>query len=560
MNEMMNELEKKNLILEELDTFVVEYNVKTGECYIDPVKEKFISIPWSSEELVKKKHLEKYVFRPDISEAVEFLDTTNVTPEKNKKYVTLRLFTRDHRYQWFRATQICFFDDEGKIEKLVFSFTNTDERVEMEQSLRFHSERDPLTHLPNVEAFSRKVMDIIQEDPSSRYEMIRMDVECFRTINEMFGTREGDQLLRYLGVRIQECLDEEDAVAYCRASSDVFLMCVPIRLYSVNAIIEYLKRSVAQYPRVYEVLLSFGVYFITRDDVDEMVPVNIFIDRAAAAQNTIKGNYLKHVAYYNEGLEQKERKELLIIADMQAGIEKEQFEVVFQPKVDMRSGKIVGAEALTRWNHPTRGVLMPGDFIPVFEKNGFIIELDEYIVRQTCKIIRSWMDRGIKVYPISINLSRTNLYNPRLIEHIEQYISEYNVPREYVEFELTESGFAVDNNHLSSLSRRLQKRGYKVYMDDFGSGYSSLNALREISVNVLKIDLRFLPTDEHDDKANTILEYVVRMAKALDMEIVVEGIETDKQAEFMKSIGCYVAQGYLYYRPLTAKDYENRLS
>lgn len=553
------ELLKKNWILEQLDTFLVEYNFKTRELYIDPVKEKFIHVPWDKDNIVARDRLDEIVFRPDVPAAKEFLDFRNAAKEMKKRSITLRMFTEQHRYQWFRANQICFFDDNGILERVVISFTNTDEGTEIEQSLKFHSEKDPLTHLPNINAFMRKVTEITQGNPNGRFNMIRMDIECFRTINEMFGVKEGDKLLTFIGVRIQECLDEDTEVAYCRTSSDVFLMCVPTKLYSVNGIIEYLKRAVVSYPCMYEVQLSFGVYEITREDIDRMVPVNLFIDRAAAAQSTIKGNYLNHVAYYNEVLEQQERRERMIIADMQAALDEDQFEIYLQPKVDMNTKKIIGSEALTRWQHPKRGMIMPGEFVPVFEKNGFVVMLDEYIIKHTCRLIRKWLDSGIKVYPVSVNLSRTNLYNPQLVAHIEQFVAEYNVPRYLIEFELTESGFATDNNHLSALAKKLQKYGFRVYMDDFGSGYSSLNALREISVDVLKIDLRFLPTRRNDTKANTILKYVARMAEELDMDTVVEGVENKDQEEFLLELGCRVAQGFYYYRPMSVEQYEKEI-
>lgn len=559
VSQVRAELVKKNLILEQLDTFLVEYNFKTGELYIDPVKDKFIKIPWSRESILNKEGFENIIFRPDISAAKEFLDFSTVRPETKKRNITIRLFTETHQYQWFRISQICFFDDNRQLDKVVISFTNTDESTEIEQSLKFHSEKDPLTHLPNINAFSRNVTDMTQKDPSGKFSMIRMDIEGFRVINDMFGDKEGDRLLTYIGVRIQECLDEDSNVSYCRTASDVFLMCVSTKEYSVASIIEYLRRAVISYPCMYDVQLAFGVYEITKEDIDRLTPINTYIDRAAAAQSTIKGNYLNHVAYYNEGLAQQEKREQRIIADMQTALAEEQFEVYIQPKVDMSTKKIVGSEALTRWNHPTRGMISPGEFVPVFEKNGFVVELDEYIIRQTCKIIRKWLDNGIPVYPVSVNLSRTNLYNPQLVTHIEEYIAEYDVPRDKIEFELTESGFATDNNHLSALSKKLQGRGFKVYMDDFGSGYSSLNALREISVDVLKIDLRFLPTEKNDIKANTILKHVVWMAQDLNMEIVVEGVEKQEQEDFLVKLGCKVAQGFYYYRPITVEQYEREI-
>ncbi len=559
VNQVRAELVKKNLILEQLDTFLVEYNFKTNELYIDPVKEKFIKFPWSIDSIVDKEEMEKIVFRPDISAVREFLDFGNVKPETKKRNITVRLFTESHQYQWFRISQICFFNEKKELERVVISFTNTDESTEIEQSLKFHSEKDPLTHLPNINAFSRTVTEMTQKDPAGKFSIIRMDIERFRVINDMFGENEGDRLLTYIGVRIQECLDEDSNVAYCRNASDVFIMCVSAKEYSVASTIEYLRRAVASYPCMYDVQLAFGVYEITREDIDRLTPINTYIDRATAAQATIKGNYLNHVAYYNEGLAQQEKREKMIVADMQTALSEEQFEVYIQPKVDMNTKKIIGSEALTRWKHPVKGMISPGEFVPVFEKNGFVVELDEYIIKQTCKLIRKWIDNGIPVYPVSVNLSRTNLYNPQLVTHIEEYIEEYDVPRDKIEFELTESGFATDNNHLSALSKKLQSRGFKVYMDDFGSGYSSLNALREISVDVLKIDLRFLPTEKNDIKANTILKHVVWMAQDLNMEIVVEGVEKKDQEEFLVNLGCKIAQGFYYYRPMTVEQYEREV-
>lgn len=559
VDQVRDELVKKNLILEQLDTFLIEYNFKTDELFIDPVKEKFIKIPWSRDNIIKKEGFENMIFRPDISAAKEFLDFGNVRPETKKRSITIRLFTESHQYQWFRISQICFFDENRSLERVVISFTNTDESTEIEQSLKFHSEKDPLTHLPNINAFSRNVTEMTQNNPSGKFSMIRMDVEGFRVINDMFGDKEGDRLLTFIGVRIQECLDEDSNVSYCRTASDVFLMCVSTREYSVASIIEYLRRAVISYPCMYDIQLAFGVYEITKEDIDRLTPVNTYIDRATAAQNTIKGNYLNHIAYYNEGLAQQERREQMIISDMQTALAEEQFEVYIQPKVDMSTKKIVGSEALTRWNHPTRGIIPPGEFVPVFEKNGFVVELDEYIIKQTCRLIRKWIDKGIPVYPVSVNLSRTNLYNPQLVTHIEEYIAEYDVPRDKIEFELTESGFATDNNHLSALSKKLQSRGFRVYMDDFGSGYSSLNALREISVDVLKIDLRFLPTEKNDIKANTILKHVVWMAQDLNMEIVVEGVEKQEQEDFLVKLGCKVAQGFYYHKPMTVEQYEKEV-
>lgn len=190
VNQVKAELVKKNLILEQLDTFLVEYNFKTEELYIDPVKEKFIKVPWNIDSIIDKEEMEKIVFRPDISAVREFLDFGNVKPETKKRNITVRLFTESHQYQWYRVSQICFFNEKKELERVVISFTNTDESTEIEQSLKFHSEKDPLTHLPNINAFSRTVTEMTQKDPAGKFSIIRMDVEGFRVINDMFGEKE----------------------------------------------------------------------------------------------------------------------------------------------------------------------------------------------------------------------------------------------------------------------------------------------------------------------------------------------------------------------------------
>lgn len=553
------ELKKKTLLLEQLDTFIVEYNFKTGDLYIDPVKEKYISVPWTKDSIVPYSDYRNIVFRPDIPSAKQFLDFSDVDLQTRKRSLTLRLFTAPHRYEWFRVSQICFFDNDGNKEKVVVLFTNTDKKTEMEQSLKFHSEKDILTHLPNINAFSEKVMELIQNNPRDKYEVIRMDIEKFRAFNEVFGGKEGDNLLKFVAVKIQECLDEEDEVAYCRIASDIFAICVPIKYYSVHNIIEYLQKAVSAYPNNFEIILSFGIYLVTQEDKVNMISVSTFLDRAAAAQSTIKGNYLQHVATYNEKIEKEEKKEFMISSEMQSALEEKQFEIFLQPQVEMLTGKVVGAEALIRWRHPEKGIILPEEFIPIFERNGFIVEIDEFVIRNVCKLIRKWIDKGIEVYPISVNLSRANLYSPSLLQSIEGYIEKYQVPRNLLKFELTESEFIIDNSHMSKLADKLQNAEFCVMLDDFGGGYSSLNTLKDISVNVLKIDLKFLPADIDDEKAELILNYVVEMAKNLGLDILIEGVETIKQAEVLIKMGCKKAQGFYFYEPMPIYMYEKEM-
>lgn len=558
LNQCQNELQKKELMIEELNTFVAEYNFEMDEIYIDSVKDKYILISW--EEELRKRNFAALVYRPDIPVAQDLTAFSEYTPEKNKKTAVLRLFTERHKYDWFRVTAICFFDSNRNRQSISYLFTNINERAEIEQNLKFYSEKDTLTALPNMRAFLQSAQVLIEEHPEEEYEIVRMDIERFRIISEMFGIDEGDKLLKFIAVKIQEYLDEEDEVAYCRIASDVFAMCIPVHSYSVDTMIQKLQKAVMEYPKNYEVVLSFGRYYVTKEDREQKVPVSNLVDRAAAAQITIKGNYLQHVAVYDESIRKKEADEAMILSEMNHALENGEFQVYLQPKVNMQTGKIIGSEALVRWQHPGKGLISPTAFVPVFEKNGFIIEIDKYMIRNTCAIIRRWIDSGIPVYPVSVNLSRLNLYNKRIIQDIREYVEEYQIPREYISFEITESAFSGDNSYIKILAEKLQKEHFKVLMDDFGSGYSSLNTLKEIPVDVLKIDLKFLPAGENDEKANLIIKHVVEMAVDLDLMIIVEGVEREEQVEFLTKIGCKIAQGFYYYRPISVQEYEVKVT
>ena len=303
-----------------------------------------------------------------------------------------------------------------------------------------------------------------------------------------------------------------------------------------------------------QILLENG----TEKDKQERIPVVTMVDRAAIAQR-VKNNYMNKIAVFDDKIAEKEYAEQNVIMEMNNALGSDQFHIYLQPKVDMITGRIVGSEALVRWLHPTKGVISPVDFVPIFEGNGFISEIDFYMLEQVCKMIRRWLDKGLEAKPVSVNLSRSNLYSPRILNDIMTCVERYSVPHDLIEFEITESAFAVDNIHLNQLMEQLQKNHFRVLMDDFGSGYSSLNALRELSVDILKIDIKFLPVSQNDKRADIILRSVTQMADQLGLEMVVEGVETEAQADLLKKMGCRIAQGFLYYRPMPIEEYERVL-
>lgn len=565
MSDSMNALEDFckdarvcSLLFEELDSFVIVYDAAADELMIDPIKNKFISIPWEKAN-VQQKNYDKLVFRPDIPAVTKFLDLSTLTREEPKRNLQVRLFTDYYNYAWFRLFLMAVFDRQGNRDRFYLLCTNIDEKTRLAQNLKFMSSSDALTHLANLHVFLERAGELIKNNSEKHYQIIRFDVNHFRSINIIFGSTEGDNLLKFIAVRIQEFLEEEEYAAYCRASLDNFVICVPKEAYTAQKIVEYLQWSVSVYPSNFEVTLSFGIYEVTDEDCRGQIPVNVLVDRAASAHNSVKGNYIRHIGYYDKKIKRQDDLEFMVTSEMGSALLKHQFRIFYQPKVEMDTGRLVGAEALVRWQHPVKGLIAPTEFIPIFESNGFILELDDYVIESTCKTIREWLDKKKKALPVSVNLSRANLYNPRLIEQIETYVKRYQIPRELLAFELLESSFVTDNYNLAKLMQKLREKEFQVLMDDFGSGYSSLNALRLLPVDVLKIDRGFLPANRENVDARIILKCVVEMAKGLGLDIVVEGVETKEQAEYLLELGCRIAQGFYYYYPMPKEEYEKHL-
>lgn len=550
-----NELFIKSLFLDELDSFYLEYSVRTKEYYIDSHKELYISLPWNVDKWFDGE-LEDVIFRPDIPVMKAFLNLGINGRFEHKKSIKIRLYVKPFIYEWFKITMITIDEKTENREKLYFLFTNIEETTVLLTNYKFVSNNDVLTHFPNQHYFYENVEKIIYSSCNKNYNVIFFSIEQFRTINSLFGLKEVDNLLKYIAVRMLEYLGDEIQSECCRLSSDNFVVCMPGTHKEIEDFTQHLQWSVSLYPYNYDITLAFGVYSINEDDIMTRTPVNELLERAMTVQHTIKGNYKKHIAFYDNDIKQLENREAFVTANMNEALETEQFVVYFQPKVNLETKEIVGSEALVRWKHPEKGMITPGVFIPVFEKNGFIIELDDYVIKHTCRIIREWLDKGMKVLPVSVNISRTNMYNSRLVDNILEYVNYYNIPKEYIQFELLESGFELTDYNMSNLMQRLKDKGFKILMDDFGSGYSSLNVLKTLPVDILKIDIEFLPADMEDTKGVFILAAVVKMAKGLGMEIIAEGVETEKQLEVLEKIECPLVQGFYFYRPMPQKDYE----
>ncbi len=546
--------ERHNIIMRQTNSFSLEYDFSSGKTYIDPEYNNYVHRDFANINILDTSSMIGIVYRPDLDALTSFLNVSDVT-ETTQKNINIRILTEKNIYEWFRIA-LTVYVENGKKVRAIHTFNNINNEMEALKKLEIFSSIDRLTKIPNRNTFIEKTQSIIESATDTKFAIVRFDIESFKIINQLFGTAEGDSILKFIAVKLQEIVEPIPNATYCRLTSDVFAISIPYDTDDlVTTVIDTLTAAVKMYPLNFEITLSFGIYIAENSEYS----VRHMLDRAAVAQNSTKHNYNTHVSYFDEALKEQEEIEITIVSEMKKALEKGEFKIYLQPKCDMRTGKIIGSEALVRWLHPTKGLISPRSFIPIFENNGFITELDYYIFHAVCKLINSWQEKGLPLLPVSVNISRADLYDPNLFTNIVKIVDSYKVPHDAIEFELTESSFISDNYKLYELTYNLQKAHFHVLMDDFGSGYSSLNSLKDIKIDVLKIDIKFLPTSTTDERAGKILTSVVSMANDLDLKVIVEGVETREQADFLISIGAYEAQGYYFFKPMPVDDYETVL-
>lgn len=429
-------------------------------------------------------------------------------------------------------------------------FALTERIRELEKELKLYKDYDRVTGLYNKAAFCRRVEKIFCAFPQDAFQILFLDIEHFKLINDFYGMEQGDHLLSYAAEQIRGRF-AGNAVCYARWGADTFVIFRPsASREKCLETAEDMHRALKNYPLDMEVRSVIGVYEIK----ERQISVELMCDRAGIAAASVKGNYTAHVAWYEKSMRNLLVEEHELLNGLDSSLAAGEFEVYIQPKCNMRTGYIVGGEALARWRHSQKGMISPKDFIPVFERNGFVKQLDPYIWEQTAQWLHARDKAGEPVLPISVNISRIDIFGMDLCRFFEELIRRYELRRDWLELEITEGACINQTEKVIGVINRLMDHGFTVLLDDFGSGYSSLNMLKDINVDVLKLDMRFLDNDHK--KSHNILESVVRMARWMDLKIVAEGVEQEAQEDFLKKIGCTYAQGFYYYRPMPLAEYE----
>lgn len=413
-------------------------------------------------------------------------------------------------------------------------------------------ERDQLTNLYRASAFYYKAKKRMDEEPEEEFDIIVLDISNFKLVNEIFGRQSGDRLLKSFALFMVGIEDTELGVL-ARIAADDFYLLMPKRLHFYDKLNQEVERFFKNYPLPVHLSAKIGVYRIQ----EEKISVEQMCDRARLALDSIDKNSDKRIGFYNDKLHENLILEHKILDSVQDALKNHEFKLYLQPKVNMITGEMIGAEALVRWVHPELGFVFPNKFIPLLERENMIYDVDKYIWEETCKVLKLRKERGLKAIPISINVSRGDFYEKDLIDVLVQLVNKYDLNREQLHLEIIERAYVNDSEHIFVVLSELRKNGFIIEMDDFGTGESSLAMLAQMPVDYLKLERYFLVAAEDNKRQLEIIRLIINLAKTLEMNVIAEGVETDEQAAVLLSMGCQCAQGYLYGRPAPAQEFLN---
>lgn len=450
---------------------------------------------------------------------------------------------------WYSATASIVEMPNGQKVNLICAsdVTNFIERV---------NSRDSLTGLLTLSKFQAEAMKLIAGTSCNQYAILYCDFDKFKNINDEWGYSIGNEILINFANMVSKILLPPEI--FCRIAADTFVIILSYTdkyklLERINkAYLQINKDFKDKYPKINPVCIS-GVYFLSPEDNI----LSIAMDKANLARKAIKGGHKSNIAVYDASFHMKITKEKMIENHMFEALANNEFVVYMQPKIDLNTLKIIGAEALVRWKLPSGQLMGPMEFIPVFEKNGFIDELDFYVYEKTFKALREWLDSGKQAIIVSINVSRFHLNDSKFLERLTQLVDKYQISTSLIELEITESMFFKESDRLIYILNNFRKRGFLISIDDFGSGYSSLNLLKTLPIDILKLDRDFFMQNKMLENDKIVISGIISLAKGLGLKVISEGVETEEQAKFLRESLCDMAQGYLFYKPMPMEEFVN---
>ena len=471
---------------------------------------------------------------------------------------TFRIRRRDGAFIWYRVAVTLRRDAEGRLQRAVGTITDVDESVRSLRNLRYQTEHDPVTGYNNFAKFKEDAVRLLETRGDRRYSLWYCDIRNFKFINDIYGYDTGDELLNYWAEIIADGAHPDET--FGRISGDNFAM---LRRYDTenDLVTRFLRCSdmLARFEglanRRFRVEMIAGIYRV--ESPEDMLSIEDMLDRANIAQKSVKQLNGSRYALYSEEMRKQVLYEKSIEGCMEEALRCREFSLFLQPQVDIQQGnRLFGAEVLVRWKRPGYGLVSPGDFIPLFERNGFIVDLDAFVFEEACAYLASRRARGLPPLRLSVNVSRMSLAQGDFLDRYSSIRDKYGVASGLLELECTETIVIRNFGLFREIMAALPAHGFRSAMDDFGTGYSSLNMLKEIVLDVLKLDIAFFRDTEGTPRERAVVESIVKMAHALGMATVAEGVEKEEQVEFLRSIGCNAIQGYVFSRPIPLELFE----
>lgn len=413
--------------------------------------------------------------------------------------------------------------------------------------------KDDLTPLNNKQYFMTRTRELLKEYPDEEFDIMCLDIEQFKMVNDSYGIPTGDRILYKIGEILEKNSESNTVIA--RFNADIFFITLPHQIENYQCYIDRLTSEIMKCLQEIGVKIKLkiccGIYHIH----DKTLPVAAMCDRAELATENIKGQYGKNIAYYEDEIRQQMHNTLAITNKMEHAIKNSEFQIFYQPKYELESECVAGAEALVRWNNQELGFMAPSSFIPLFEQNGFITQLDMFVWKTVCKDMREWIDKGNSPFSVSMNVSRADIFNPNLQNILVNLSDKYGIDRKFLHLEITESAYTDNPEQIIKVVTSLRNEGFPIEMDDFGSGYSSLNMLAEIPIDILKLDMGFVKNELEKPSGKGIIAFVISLAKWLNLAVVAEGVETPEQIKILNSMECNYVQGFYFEKPLCKEEF-----
>lgn len=411
---------------------------------------------------------------------------------------------------------------------------------------------DALTGSYNITYFNTVATKILINNPNQKYAVVYMDIDKFKLINDRYGYSIGDYILIEFAKVLLNFIEDDET--YARGEADKFVVLLKIRdeedlCTRITSLFDKLSQIHKTELNNFRMSIIAGAYII--NDIENM---SVILDRANIARKNITERHHSTYQLFNESMKNSMIKQKELESIMEDALKNDEFLVYYQPKFNLYSNRVCGSEALVRWMHDGQ-LISPGDFIPIFEDNGFIVEVDFYVYEQVCKKLRELIDEGYRVYPVSVNFSRAHLKNNNILKRLEDVINKYDIDPRLIHVEITESAVAIGDSFAPTILNEIHKLGLKLSMDDFGSGLSSLNSLRRLPFDIIKLDKDFFQHDVITQRERIVISNIINLARELDMEIIAEGIETEEQAQFLRNVDCPIVQGFLFSRPIPCDEF-----